>query len=267
MTALVRPRRLDDAALRLAVFHHAGGSATAYVPLARELPADWDALLIELPGRAAGQVAPSPWDLGVVVGMLAQDLLSWADAAPLALFGHSLGAVLAFETARALQERGAPVAWVGVSGRVAPGEQAAVPWLDPRAPDEELARALGRLGGLPARLDEYPDIRRRFLDLTRTDLTALDGYLPDPRRRPLAAPLTAFGGAADPLAPRMALAAWARQTTGPFGLRALRGGHFGLFDDGFKRFTPVLVGEIRAHAPARAVIASHPLWSTGEDMT
>jgi surfactin synthase thioesterase subunit len=258
MTALVRPRRLDDASLRLAVFHHAGGSATAYFPLARELPTDWDAVLIDLPGRTPWQAAPAPWDLAEAVGTLAQDLLPWADAAPLALFGHSLGAALAFETAHALQERGSPVAWLGVSGRVAPGEQAAVPWLDPRATDEELANALRRLGGLPARLDEYPDIRRRFLDLTRTDLTALDGYRPDPRRRPLAAPLTAFGGVADPLAPPVALAAWARQTTGPSGLRSLRGGHFGLFDDGFKRFTPVLVSEIRAHVPARAVVSSHP---------
>jgi surfactin synthase thioesterase subunit len=253
MTAFVRPRRLDDASLRLAVFHHAGGSASAYVPLAKELPADWDAVLIDLPGRVTSQAASSPWDLRAVVGRLARDLLPWADAAPLALFGHSLGAALAFETARALHERGVAVAWVGVSGRVAPGEQAAVPWLDPRAPDEELVRALRRLGGLPARLDEYPDIRRRFLDLTRTDLTALDRYRPDPGRRPLAAPLTAFGGVADPLAPSVALAAWARHTTGPFRLRALPGGHFGLFDDGFKRFTPVLVGEIRART-ARAVV-------------
>jgi surfactin synthase thioesterase subunit len=258
MTALVRPRGLDDASLRLAVFHHAGGSATAYVPLARKLPADWDAVLIDLPGRVTRRAAPSPWDLAAVVGTLARDLLPWAGAAPLALFGHSLGATLAFETARTLHERGVPVAWVGVSGRVAPGEHAAVPWLDPGAPDEELAHALRRLGGLPGRLDEYPDVRRRFLDLIRADLAALDGYRPDPRRRPLAAPLTAFGGVADPLAPPVALAAWARQTTGPFGLRALRGGHFGLFDDEFERFTPVLVGEIRARAPAQVVVSSHP---------
>jgi len=248
MTTLVRPRRLDDAALRLAVFHHAGGSATAYAPLARKLPADWDAVLIDLPGRVIRQAAPTPWDLAAVTRALARDLLPWAEVAPLALFGHSLGAALAFETARALHERGVSVAWVGVSGRVAPGEPVAMPWLDPGVPDEELARALRRLGGLPARLDDYPDVRRRFLEVTRIDLAALEGYHPDPCRRPLAAPLTAFGGVADPLAPPMALATWARQTTGPFGLRVLHGGHFGLFDDDFARFAPVLVGEIRARA-------------------
>ncbi|MFI7546100.1 thioesterase II family protein [Actinoplanes sp. NPDC049599] len=258
MTTLVRPRRLDDASLRLAVFHHAGGSATAYVPLARALPASWDTVLIDLPGRGPRQAAPPPWDLAATVEQLAQDLLPEADAAPLALFGHSLGAVLAFETAHALDARGVPVAWLGVSGRAAPGEQPAVPWLGPRAPDEDLASALRRLGGLPARLDEYPVIRRRFLDLTRIDLRALDDYRPDLRRRPLAAPLTAFGGTADPLTPPAALTAWARQTTGPFGVRALRGGHFSLFDDGFRRFAPMLVDEIRAHVRERAVVLPYP---------
>lgn len=258
MTALVRPRGLDDAALRLVVFHHAGGSATGYVPLVGKLPADWDAVLIDLPGRGARRNAPS-WDLATVVRTLAQDLLPWADTAPLALFGHSLGAVLAFETARALHERGVHVAWVGVSGRTVPGEpETAVLGLDPGAPDEELIRALRRLGGLPTRLDEYPDVRRQFLKLIRIDLMALDRYHPDPRRQPLAAALTAFGWVADPLAPPGALAAWARQTTGPFGLRALRGGHFGLFDDGFERFAPVLVGEIRAHASARSLPSRLP---------
>ncbi|MBB4781064.1 thioesterase II family protein [Streptomyces rapamycinicus] len=251
----MRPRRLDDAALRLAVFHHAGGSAAAYFPLARELPADWDALLIDLPGRGTRHATPPPWDVGSVVEGLAEDLLPWADAAPLALFGHSLGAVVAFETARSLEERGVPVTWAGVSGRVAPGGRVTVDRLDPRAPDEELARTLARLGGLPERLAEYPDIRRRFLRLIRADLTALDGYHPDDHRRPLAAPLTAFGGAADPLAPPAALAAWARETTGRFGLRTLGGGHFGLLAGGFKEFTHVLVDEVRAHVPApRSVV-------------
>lgn len=259
MTTLVRPRGLDDAALRLVVCPHAGGSATAYTPLARELPADWDVLLVDLPGRRPGQVVPSPWELGTVVGALARELSPWAGTAPLALFGHSLGAVVAFETAHALHQCGVPVAWLGVSGREAPGQPLAVPpSLDPHAPDDELARALRRFGGLPARLDEYPDVRRRFLDLIRADLTALDNYHPEPGRGPLASPLTAFAAQDDPLAPPGALAAWARYTTGPFRLRALLGGHFGLSDNGFRRFAPVLVEEIRAHAPARAVVRSYP---------
>jgi surfactin synthase thioesterase subunit len=255
MTPFIRPSRRDDAAMRLAVVHHAGGSAAAYFPLGRELPADWDVLLADLPERAAGRAAPLPWEVAGAVKVLAKELLPWADAAPLALFGHSLGAVVAFETAHALEERGAQVAWVGVSGRAAPGRRAPVALLDPHVPDEELARALDRLGGLPERLSAYPDIRLRFLQRIRNDLTALDGYRPDEDRQPLTAPLTAFGGAADPLAPPAALAAWARQTTGRFAVRTLTGGHFGLLAHGFKEFTPTLVDEVRAHVPApRSVI-------------
>ncbi|MEF3117361.1 thioesterase II family protein [Streptomyces chrestomyceticus] len=258
MTPFVRPRRPADPAVRLAVFHHAGGSAAAYHPLGRKLPADWDVLLADLPERATGEAAPLPWDLPGAVKELAEDLLPWADGTPLALFGHSLGAVVAFETAHALRERGVPVAWLGVSGRVAPGGRVPVPWLDPRGTDEELGRALARVGGLPARLDAYPAVRRRFLRLIRNDLWALDGYRADASRGPLAAPLTAFGGAADPLAPPAALAAWARQTTGRSGQRTLTGGHFGLFADGFEEFAALLVDEVRTHvlAPPSAVPAT-----------
>ncbi|TDT42696.1 surfactin synthase thioesterase subunit [Streptomyces sp. BK208] len=256
MTAILRPRRLDTAAMRLAVCHHAGGSATAYVPLVGGLPADWDALLVDLPERAAGRADPLPWDLEGAVKTLTQELSTWTDGTPLALFGHSLGALVAFETARALEECGVPVAWVGVSGRRPPDDAVPVPPLDPSVPDEELAAALTRLGGLPERLDAYPEIRHRFLKRIRNDLRALEGYRPQEGGRSLAAPLTAFGAADDPLAPAAALAGWARHTTGSFATRVLAGGHFGLFADGFADFVPVLIDEVCRPAPWATASAS-----------
>lgn len=246
MTAFVRPRRVEDPVLRLVVFHHAGGSAASYYPLTHGLPAGWDLLLLDLPGRGRRHAAPPLEEMSALVAQATEDLLPWTGRVPLALFGHSLGSVVAFEVAHALQARGLPPAWVGVSGRVAPDEYVPVPGLDPSLPDEELTRGLSLLGGLPERLHEVPEFRRRFLRLIRTDLKALLGYRPAPRRQPLRAPLTAFGATDDPLAPPGALDAWARETQGEFTRCLLPGGHFHFLGDSFARFTSVLTAEIRA---------------------
>ncbi|MFJ9818069.1 thioesterase II family protein [Streptomyces sp. NPDC101151] len=250
MTAFVRPRRLDAPALRLAVIHHAGGSAAAYFPLHRGLPDDWDLLLLDLPGRGKRHGEAPSADMAELVDRAVEDLLPWSGSAPLALFGHSLGSVVAFEVAHALEDRGVPVAWVGVSGRPGPKSPVPAPRLDPALPDEELLHGLARLGGLPSLFHEHPDLRHRFLGLIRADLRALGTYRPDPLRRPLSAHLTAFGAVDDPLAPPDSLNAWAGETAGEFGRRLLPGGHFHFLSDSFTRFTRLLTAEIRTRVPS-----------------
>lgn len=256
MTAFVRPRRPEAPVLRLVVFHHAGGSAASYYPLTRGLPDGWDLLLLDLPGRGRRHSVPPLDEMSALVARATEDLLPWAGPAPLALFGHSLGSVVAFEVAHALQDRGLPPAWVGVSGRVAPDEYVPAPGLDPALPDKELTRALSLLGGLPERLHEVPDFHRRFLRLIRTDLKALGSYRPDPLRRPLTAPLTAFGATDDPLTPPDALDAWSHETAGEFTRCLVPGGHFHFLADSFVRFTSVLATEIRARV--RPPLPSRP---------
>ncbi|CAM5349254.1 hypothetical protein SNARM312S_04628 [Streptomyces narbonensis] len=103
----LRPRPVDDPAVRLIGFHHAGGSAAVYYPFVRHLPADWDLLLLDLPGRGRRATAPQLDEMAEVVETVVADVLPWADDdAPFALFGHSMGAVVALETARALEALG-----------------------------------------------------------------------------------------------------------------------------------------------------------------
>ena len=113
-TGYIRPRPLDDPALRIIGFHHAGGSAAVYYPLARELLTDWDLVLLDLPGRGKRHAEPLRQSLPELVELIAGEVRPWTDV-PYAIFGHSLGAVIAIEVARAL-EHGAssPPAWVGV---------------------------------------------------------------------------------------------------------------------------------------------------------
>ncbi|MFI2437076.1 thioesterase II family protein [Streptomyces sp. NPDC018693] len=244
MIPFIRPRPLDEPAVRLVVCHHAGGSGSAYFPLARLLPHDWDVLLLDLPGRGKRHSAAPLRDMTTMAARAADDIAPWAGP-PLALFGHSMGAVVAVEAARLLQERGAGPAWVGVSGRLAPPDAVPTPRLDPALPDEELMAGLTAMGGIPDRFDEAPEFRRRFLRLIRSDLYALGHHRADPARRPLAAPLTAFGATRDDLSPPALLGNWAAETDRTFRQYLSEGGHFHFLDDGFAAFARALTDEIR----------------------
>lgn len=273
MTGMVRPRPVRDPELRLVVFHHAGGSSAAYVPLVRALPGDWELLLLDLPGRGRLHRAPPETDMAALVTAATAEVMAWTGP-PVALFGHSLGAIVAAETARSLRACGVRPSWLGVSGRAAPVPRpgaehppAARPPRDRDAPgrdapgpgspvplerlplatmpDDELFDALAVLGGMPERLDELPEFRARFLRLVRADLLALASYRPDPCRAPLDVPITAFGSTGDPLAPPHAVDAWRAETSAGFRSRTFPGGHFHLLGPALTGFGAALAQELR----------------------
>ncbi|MBL1100883.1 thioesterase II family protein [Streptomyces coffeae] len=258
--AFIRPRTATAHELRLVVIPHAGGSGSVYHPMHRVLPPGWDLLLLDLPGRGKRYAHPPLTNMASLVARVTEDITVLDDGTPLALFGHSLGAVIASETARSLQARGRAPVWVGVSGRQAAGIQPAVRLLDPSLSDTELARQLTRLGGMPDRIDELPEFRDRFLRLIRSDLRALDSYRPDPEREPLSADLTVFASTDDALAPVPGVPAWSQETSGEFRRRLFQGGHFHFLGKTFPAFTEVLAAEITQTlarlAPAGAVAAA-----------
>ncbi len=91
------------------VFPHAGGAAAAYRSLAKALSAnDVDAFVVQYPQRADRRNHPAAQSIGALALELF-DAGDWASAAPLSLFGHCMGAVVAFEFARIAERNGVPV--------------------------------------------------------------------------------------------------------------------------------------------------------------
>jgi surfactin synthase thioesterase subunit len=251
MSPFVRPRPVDDPALRLIGFHHAGGSAAVYYPMIREFPEDWDLVLLDLPGRGKRHREPPISDMGELVGRVVQDVTPWIGA-PFALFGHSLGAILAAEVGRELDARGTPPVWVGVSGRAAPLFQRNVRRRLHELDDETLLKELLSLGGIPERVHEVPEFIARFLRIARADLQAAESYTPHPQRPPLTCPVTAFGGDGDTWAPQEMVAAWSQETRGGFQQRRFPGGHFYFLGHSFAEFTRQVVSEARGTAERAA---------------
>ncbi len=250
----IRPRPLDDPALRVIGLHHAGGSAAVYYPLSRELPPDWDLVLLDLPGRGKRHAEPLRNSMPELVELVADEVRPWTDA-PYAIFGHSLGAVIAIEVARAL-EHGAsvPPTWVGVSGRAAPSFQGQLRGRLDELDDEALLSELISLGGTPERVQDAPAFLERFLRIARADLRAVDSYAPHPDRRPISSPVTVFGGEADPRAPEHMLGAWSRETTGQLRRRLFPGGHFYFLGEAFTQFARQLVEEAALAARRKDVL-------------
>ena len=149
---------------------------------------------------------------------------------PFAFFGHSMGAVVAFELARALRRRGSPLpAALVVSGARAP--QFRLGHVPSPEPDEAgFFTELKRLEGIPREALENPELLRVIMPALRADtrLYRAYSYTPEP---PLPFDIIAYGGEADPSVRPEHLQAWQEQTAGSFRCEIFPGGHFFLLED------------------------------------
>lgn len=206
---------------RLVCFPHAGGAASSFVPLARTLTPGVEVLAAQYPGRQDRSREPCVTDLGELADALTAAVRQrpggWT-----VLFGHSMGAILAFEVARRLAGGpGMAPAAVVVSGRQAPScRHGGEPW-----DDDDLERELRRLGGTDASVLADDQMREMALQVLRADAQAVASYRPDPDAT-IGCPLTAFTGDADPTTSVADARAWQRHTTGGFELRVFPGDHF-----------------------------------------
>jgi surfactin synthase thioesterase subunit len=144
---------------------------------------------------------------------------------PFAFFGHSMGAWVAFETARQLAADGLEAGILFVSGKSAPHLPDTREGVEALTDDEFIA-AMDRLyGGIPALFKTDPEFRALYLPPLRADVTALvrHAYQDGP---PLTCPLHALGGVEDASMTRESLAAWSQHTTGPFAAHFYPGNHF-----------------------------------------
>ncbi|WP_410671422.1 thioesterase II family protein [Amycolatopsis sp. cmx-4-68] len=210
------------AAARLVCFPHAGGSASYFHPVSAALSPAVEVLAVQYPGRQDRRADPLVDDLIVLADQLAE-VVAAAASGPLAFFGHSMGASLAFEVARRLEARGTRLLGLFASGRRAPSA-----FRDERFHEEsdaELLAEVKRLSGTDAKVLEDDEIVRMVLPALRNDYKAAETY----RYRPgpdISSPITALIGDRDPKVTEAEARQWATHTTGPFDLKTYPGAHF-----------------------------------------
>lgn len=208
---------------RLFCFCHAGGSASAYRDWAGLVPDNVEVVAIQLPGREGRFSEPLLNDFDQVVDQLAT---VWPDHLdlPYAIFGHSMGSLLAFEMTRRLRQLSLPLpVHLFVSGRMAPQ----LPYERDlcNLTDGQLHQVIIGFAGTNGAILANPEIMAMVLPIFKADFRVHESYQYR-EQMPLDMPMSIFGGEDDPDTSNVLLEEWGKQTNQASQLTILSGGHF-----------------------------------------
>ncbi len=213
--------------VRLLCFPHAGGAASFFRSWGELVPADVELISVCYPGREDRLLESPIGKMEHLVAPLVREC-SRILGEPLAFFGHSMGASVAYETALHLEELyGTRLSLLAASGRPGPGHDQKSGDRG-QVSDSELMRDVGLLGGTEDQAFEDPELRELILPAIRADYRLMEQYKPSAST--LAARVIAYYGDADPDLDEAAVAAWSMIAGGGFEARSFAGGHFYLVD-------------------------------------
>lgn len=210
--------------LPLLCFPYAGGSARIFRPWRDVLPRALSPIPVELPGRGTRISEPLETDHDSLVEGLADAVALLVDG-PFAMFGHSMGAVVAFEVARRVRARSGvePVHLFASAYRAPHLPNRMKPLYN--LPVDAFLRELRKFNGTPEEVLNDSEVMDVMLPILRADFSVTDTYRCS-EDRPFSCPITVFGGAWDDTVMMGELAAWRIHTTERALVKLLPGDHF-----------------------------------------
>lgn len=214
--------------LRLLCLPFAGGGSGAFHDWPAQLPSDVDVWAVRLPGRESRLLEEPYRELHTLIKALAP-AVGPLTRTPYALFGHSMGALIGYELARALLAAGRPApTWLIASGHEAP-HVVHYPKQLHRMPDDRLIETLRDYGATPDTLLSQPELLELFLPTIRADFAVVETYVHQPGP-PLPCPIAVFRGVTDAEVSPQGCVAWAELTSAACVQRCFPGGHFFIDD-------------------------------------
>lgn len=221
------PKTVEAAATRLYCVPSAGSGATLYLPWRGAMAGLFDVRPVQLPGRETRRSEPPVRRVEPLAEALAEAIAADQAESPAAyaLFGHSFGALVAFETARVLQARCCQTAlplFLAASASRAPHQGS-------RLRVEDNIEFLRAAGGTPPEVLENAEFMAVIEPALSADLQAESAYQRTSEAR-LRLPIAAFGGRADPFTAPEDVASWAAHTAEWCSVTLFEGGHFFLAD-------------------------------------
>jgi medium-chain acyl-[acyl-carrier-protein] hydrolase len=221
---IVCPRRNPSASVRLICVPYAGAGVAAFTPWTTRLPRV-EVAIVRLPGRESRYQEPFCESIQDAAHATAAAMTAFDDGLPFALFGHSMGALVAFEVARRLQAAGSPPSLLVASGWRAPSAASSLPPIAHLSIDQFAVAVQQRYGGIPEAVLAERELMSLFMPTLRADVRLVEHYQYQ-QQEPLTCPIAAFGGIQDVHAAEAGLRGWAAETTQDFELRLFGGGHF-----------------------------------------
>jgi surfactin synthase thioesterase subunit len=220
------------AQLRIVCFPNAGAGASVYRRWSTAMPDRFELCAIQLPGREDRFRHSQQELLCQYAEKIAAELSSLNDK-PTVLFGHSMGALLAYETMRCLEQRlttPSHVRGLYVSGRGAPNSPLRATSCRYDAPDAELLVDLDRMGGTPQVLLKDSDFMNTYLPILRADYRLVRSYRCSIESA-LSSPIWNYASYSDTEIIREDVNAWKNFTNGDYHEQWFEGGHFYLFNN------------------------------------
>jgi surfactin synthase thioesterase subunit len=210
--------------VRLFCFPFAGGGAGVFGGWSALLPESVEVVSLQLPGRETRMREPPLRSMPEILTQIVPRIAERHDL-PFAFFGYSLGALIAFETARALRRVGAllPCRFF-VAASLAPHVERADKPMIHRLPDERFYEGLRRYQGIPESLLSNAEFMSLLIPMLRADFEVLETYHYVPES-PLDVSMSAFGGLSDPEIKPDDVVAWNEQTSAGFSVQFFPGDH------------------------------------------
>lgn len=223
------PNKGQSRPLRLFCFPYACGSAQIFRGWADHVPDYVELAAIQLPGRGS-RLAEKPFaDMSLAADIISAQI---AETKPLnyAIFGHSMGALLAYEVTRRLETQyaRAPLGLI-VAGYKAPTVLRLGAKLH-QGSDAEFIAKIRQLGATPEPILDDPEMMELLLPTFRADFAMAENYPFGTIMPPLLTPVIAFAGDMDSEASIQEVAAWRDTTQEVFELQIMQGGHFFIRD-------------------------------------
>jgi surfactin synthase thioesterase subunit len=217
-----RYRPSKAAAQRLVCFPHAGGSATFFLPVSAALSPEVDVVAIQYPGRQDRRSERPINNVETLADQLHEVLRGQADV-PVTFFGHSMGAIVAFEVVRRLEADGHSPVRLFASGRRGPST-----YRDEKVhlrDDAGIIAEVRRLNGTASSVLGDDEMMRAALPALRADYGAVETYECSPDTSVMC-PITVLVGDSDPKTTIDEANVWAGHTSGSFDIQVFAGGHF-----------------------------------------
>lgn len=211
-------------ALRLFCFPYAGGGASVFRNWKNFLPQEIEAYALQAPGRETRFSEPPISEMQALVKLAAEAIKPYTDK-PFALFGHSLGSTIAFETARLLQAEGIDPGLVIISGRQCPGAPSKRSPIG-HLPEKEFLKGLEGYNGTPKEVLQNKDLIELLLPMIRADFLLSENYQHHQPSDLLRCPILGLGSKQDFWLDPVYLERWSQFTSGTFESQWFEGDHF-----------------------------------------
>jgi surfactin synthase thioesterase subunit len=224
-----KPIRVNSQAkVNLVCFPFAGSGASIFFPWEKFLHSDFNIYAFQAPGREDRIGEDLIDNLELLVQKGSAELLKLANK-PIILFGHSLGAVIAFEITKLIEKQGIEPKCLIVSGRQPPHLSLKMPPISELS-DQDLLKGLLDLEGTDREIVKHPELLEIILPIIRADFKIGEKYLL-PIQDQINCPIIAIGANNDPWVKVDELSQWQKFTRQECQLKTISGDHFYVKND------------------------------------